>query len=81
MTTLYDWITVAVFSGLIVLFLHRSDRASASQDPMFPYLVASAGCALVNWLGNEGHHLIAGLAGLGLGLFIWRILHPFGRRR
>ncbi|SEN61187.1 hypothetical protein SAMN05192583_3147 [Sphingomonas gellani] len=79
MTTPYDWLTVAVFAGLIVLFLSRSD-ADRPRDSLWQYLVASLGCALVNWLGNGGHAVAALAAGAALAAFILIVLDPLGRR-
>ena len=77
MQTIYDWVTVGIFCGLITLFLHRSVDVDDPQDALWQYLVASVGCAATNWLGNEGHHLPA-IGGLALTLgFIYKVLSPF----
>lgn len=81
MNTAYDWITVLAFSGLIVLFLHRSDRPERPDDALWRYLLAGAGCAAVNWLGNGDHHLAAIAAGVALTAFVLFALKPFGKRR
>lgn len=81
MSTIYDWITVALFAGLVVLFLHRSDQEAPPRDALWQYLVAAAGCGLVNWIGNGGHHLAAILSLLGVLLFIAAILKPWAFRR
>lgn len=81
MTTLYDWVTVGVFAGLVVLFLHRSDRLTPPVDALWQYLVAGIGCALVNWLGNGGRHGAALLVALCVGGFIASVLKPFLRKR
>ena len=80
MTTVYDWITVALFAGLIGLFLHRSDQATPPPDALWHYLIAAGGCAVVNWLGNNDHPFIALAVGLGLVTFIVRVLKPFDSR-
>ena len=82
METAYDWTTIIVFAGLIVLFLQRSQ--GAPRDHLWQYLVAAIGCAGTNFLGNEAlkqssamYHIAAialGIATLG---FIWFILQPF----
>ncbi len=82
METPYDWITVIVFAGLIVLFLQRSQ--GEARDHLWQYLVAAVGCAVTNYLGNTGwkedlslYH--AGAIGLGIATlgFIWYVLQPF----
>ena len=66
METIYDWVTVAIFAGLVVLFLQRSSRDAPPRDSMLQYLAASAGCAVANYFGNEAvggrgtlYHLLA----------------------
>lgn len=76
MKTIYDWVTIGLFAGLIVLFLHRSVDAKPVRDSMWQYLAASVGCALVNWLGNNGHHLSAALLLTGVLAYIWYSLKP-----
>ena len=43
--TVYDWITVAIFGGLVVLFLHRSVQPGEPQDTILHYLPPAVGCA------------------------------------
>lgn len=54
MQTPYDWITVAIFAGLIVVFLQRSVGEGEPQDSIMSYLPPAVGCAVSNYLGNEG---------------------------
>lgn len=58
METVYDWVTVAVFAGLIVLFLQRSSMDNP-PDRLLDYLPPAIGCALANYAGNEGYPIIA----------------------
>jgi hypothetical protein len=81
--TIYDWLTVAIFAGLIVLFLQRSMQ-DAPTDKLWHYLVASAGCAITNYLGNEGvangllmWHLGALAALAATGAFVVYFIRPF----
>jgi hypothetical protein len=82
METIYDWLTVLVFAGLIVLFLQRSQ--GAPRDHLWQYLLASVGCAVTNYLGNEAikaedtlWHLGAAATGMATLAFIWLTLRPF----
>jgi apolipoprotein N-acyltransferase len=75
METAYDWITVLIFAGLVTLFLSRSVGESRHGDSIWHYLGASVGCAVANWLGNEGHDLIA-LAVIG-GTLLYIYYHLF----
>ncbi len=52
METIYDWVTIAIFAGLVVLFLQRS-TAALPRDNMLQYLGAAVGCGVANWLGNQ----------------------------
>ena len=52
-STIYDFVTVALFAGLVILFLQRS-TAPEPQDHMYQYAPPAIGCALANWLGNQG---------------------------
>ncbi len=77
MGTIYDWATMAVFAGLVVLFLQRSMSEHESQDRIIHYLPPAAGCALANYLGNNGQGLIAWLLILAVIAYIIHILKPF----
>lgn len=79
MTTVFDFLTLAIFAGLIVLFLQRSVAPDAPKDHLWQYLAASCGCALVNYLGNEGHTIAAVLLLVGTLAFISYVLKPFPR--
>lgn len=86
METIYDWLTVALFAGLVVLFLQRS--VGQDHDRMWPYLAAAIGCMTVNWIGNQAveHANMAwhatAIIGLALLLvFVQYFLNPFGRSR
>ena len=53
METPYDWLTVAIFAGLIVVFLQRSVGDDEPVDSIWSYLPPSLGCAIANQFGNE----------------------------
>jgi hypothetical protein len=82
METVYDWVTVAIFAGLIVLYLQRS--VGPERDHLWQYLAASVALAVLNQVGNaaveEGntlYHVIA-VAGIAATLaFIQIVLKPF----
>ena len=78
METAYDFATVAIFAGLIVLFLERS-LADSYSDSLWQYLVASVGCAVANYLGNQGYHIPAILLISGTLVFIFHVLRPFDK--
>lgn len=78
METPYDWITVAIFAGLVVLFMQRSVAEEPPEnDTLAPYLIAGLGCAVANYFGNNGHDLIAIFLLFALIAFILKFLKPF----
>ena len=80
MDTIYDWLSLAIFAGLIVLFLQRSTSERAEKDvSLLYYLAPGVGCAVANYFGDKGQDIIAILllaATLG---FIAYFLKPFQR--
>jgi hypothetical protein len=74
--TVYDWVTVAVFAGLAVLFLQRSSE-DQPRDKIIHYLPPAAGCAVANYLGNEGYMIPAVALIVGVMAYIYFILKPF----
>jgi hypothetical protein len=86
METPYDWITVAIFAGLIVVFLQRSVGEGEPQDSIWSYLPPSIGCAVTNQIGNHAiefeensalFHLGA-LVGIAAVLaYIYIVIKPF----
>jgi len=78
METAYDWVSLGIFAGLIVLFLHRStsDRAESDASLLY-YLGAGGGCAVANYFGNRGDHLIAILLIAATVGFVLYFLKPF----
>ena len=79
METVYDWVTVAIFAGVIVLFVQRStsDEEAQQHDSLLFYLAAGAGCAVANYVGNKGMHVIAIPLVAATLLFIVYYLRPF----
>ena len=60
METVFDWVTIIMFAGMVTHFLQQSANRGARQTPLWQYGIAAAGCALANWLGNEGQAAAAG---------------------
>lgn len=82
MQTIYDWVTLAIFAGLIVLFLQRSTSDRAEKDaPLIYYLGAGIGCAAANYLGNHGQDLAAIALIVATIGFILFYLKPFKWKR
>ena len=87
MQTVYDWVTIALFAGLIVLFLQRSvgqrgdEPLDDKQDSIWAYLAPSVGLAVANYLGNEGYGLAAWPLIAVVCVYTYLVLKPFGTAR
>lgn len=80
MSTVYDWVTIAIFAGLIVLFLQRSTDDGPAVDSIWHYLPPSVGCAVANYFGNNERHMAA-VAVLAVTLgYVVVVLKPFMAR-
>jgi hypothetical protein len=78
MESIYDWVSLAIFAGLIVLFLQRSTSERAEKDvSLLYYLGAGVGCAAANYFGNHGQDLVAILLLAATIAFIIFYLKPF----
>lgn len=86
MQTIFDWVTVAIFAGLIVIFLQRSVGEGEPQDSILSYLPPAIGCAVANWFGNkgleEGSAAFQAIAALGIAAvlaYTYYVIKPFQR--
>lgn len=73
METVWDWITVICFGGLVVLMLQRSVEEKV-QDNLMEYLFPALGCAVANQIGNHYSDLGAGVALLVVGAYVFKVL-------
>ena len=80
MQTPYDWITVAIFAGIVVLFLQRSVGDTQVEDRLLSYFPPAIACAIANQLGNKGHDAIAIVLILAVLAYCWVVLKPFAGR-
>jgi hypothetical protein len=78
MQTLYDWLCVAVFAGLILLFLQRS-TAEVPRDKIVAYAPPAVGCALANYVGNGFSGVAAAIILAATLAYIWFVLKPLER--
>ncbi len=60
METVWDWVTLLGFSGLVTLMLQRSSEAEP-RDKLWQYLPPAAGFAIANQLGNHEQPWLAGI--------------------
>ena len=76
--TVSDFLSLALFAGLIVLFLQRSVNDVEDPHPIWHYLLPAVGCAAINYAGNAGYTPIAILLFVLTIAYIIVILRPFG---
>ena len=76
MSTIYDFTTLAIFIGLVGMFLQFSRKED--QD-ILAYIWPMLGCAVGNYLGNEGFEIAAWALIVTTLLYIFfKILKPEG---
>jgi len=82
METVYDWLSLAIFAGIIVLFLQRSSMENP-PDRMIDYLPPALGCAIANQAGNYGlendsilMHAVGIILLVGVCIYVWLVLKP-----
>lgn len=75
METVWDWITLIGFAGLITLFLQRSSQEQP-QDKLWQYAPPSIACAVANYLGNEGYAIAAVAVLVAATYYVFRVLQP-----
>jgi len=73
METVWDWLTIFIFAGLVTLLLQRSSE-DMPKDKLWQYLPAALACAAANYLGNQGVVWAAVLILVGLALYILLVL-------
>lgn len=76
MQTVYDWLSVAIFAGLAILYLQRS-VAETQVDSVWQYLPPAIGCAVADQLGNHEYPIPAALLLAGSMAYIFYVLKPF----
>jgi hypothetical protein len=80
MQTIYDWVSLAIFAGLVVLFLQRSTSEHSEKDvSLLYYLGAGVGCAAANYFGNHDQDVVAIVILIATIGFIFYFLKPFQR--
>lgn len=75
MQTIYDWLSLIIFAGLIPLFLQRSAQDNP-PDKIWHYLPPTVGCAVANYVGNEGQGILAFVILAAVLIYIFKVLKP-----
>jgi hypothetical protein len=79
MSTIYDWITMLIFGGLIVLFLHRSVGPDQPTDGIYHYLPPAVGCAIADYLGNADQKIASIAITIAVVGYILVFMKPFDK--
>jgi hypothetical protein len=79
METVFDWLTVATFIVLAILYLQRSSMPDP-PDKVWHYLPPAITCGVVNYLGNAGYAIIAVILLVITFLYIYYVLKPIHSR-
>lgn len=79
MDTVYDWITMLIFGGLVVLFLQRSVGPAHPSDKIYHYLPPALGCAIADYLGNHDQRIAAIALTIAVVGYILLVMKPFDK--
>jgi hypothetical protein len=80
--TFWDWITVFAFAGLLTLLMQRSSE-DEPQDKLWQYIPPAVGCAVANYVGNEGYDIVAAIilgSVIGYIFIVLKVKLPFLRQ-
>ncbi len=73
METVWDWLTVLCFAGLVTLMLQRSSE-EVLRDKLWQYAPPAVACALANYVGNEGMDILAAIILIGVIVYVFTVL-------
>lgn len=71
--TIWDWLSILAFAGLVTLMLQRSAEQEP-RDKLWQYLPPAVALAVVNYLGNHEQPWIAGALLVGVIVYIFKVL-------
>jgi hypothetical protein len=78
--TIWDWVTVFGFAGLVTLLLQRSAETEP-RDRLWQYAPPALGFAIANYLGNKGEPWFAAAMLVGVAVYIFKVLKVSISRR
>ena len=79
MNSIFDWITMLIFGGLVVLFLQRSVGPAHPNDKIYHYLPPALGCAVADYLGNNDQRIAAIALTIAVVGYILLFMKPFDK--
>jgi hypothetical protein len=71
--TIWDWVTIFVFAGLVTLLLQRSSEEQP-RDKLWHYGPPAVAVAVANQVGNAEYHLFAALILAAVVVYVFRVL-------
>jgi hypothetical protein len=71
--TIWDWLTIFAFAGLVTLMLQRSSE-DRPRDKLWQYGLPAIGCAVANQVGNADYPLPAALILAGVVAYVFLVL-------
>lgn len=80
MDTVWDWVTVFCFAGLVTLLLQRSYEDNP-RDHLWQYAPPAVGLAVANYVGNHQMVWLAVVLLLAVGVYVALVLKPVIRGR
>ena len=72
-----QWIIEVGDDDFETAVLQRSQEDSAVRDTMISYLPPAVGCAVANYLGNEGHDVFAIITVILVLAYIALVIKPY----
>ncbi|MBB4857415.1 hypothetical protein HNO88_000722 [Novosphingobium chloroacetimidivorans] len=79
MSTVFDWLTVAIFAGLAVVYLQRSVGPRPAHDAVWKYAPPAIACVAANQFGNEGWVLLGTMLMFAALVYVWFVIRPLDR--
>ena len=73
METIWDWVTIFGFAGLVTLLLQRSSE-DEPRDKLWQYAPPAIACAVANQVGNADYHLAAAAILIAAGVYVYYVL-------
>ena len=73
METIWDWVTIFAFAGLVTLLLQRSSEETP-RDKLWHYAPPAVAVAVANQVGNAEYHAGAALILVAVVVYVFWVL-------
>jgi hypothetical protein len=71
--TIWDWVTIFAFAGLVTLLLQRSSEETP-RDKLWHYAPPAVAVAVANQVGNADYHAFAALIMAAVVVYVFWVL-------